>query len=1182
MRLRALLATVILLGAVQPLAGALRWADVPRQPDAWHATAEARAIADNVLLYQDATGGWPKNRNMVLAPAAEAAARKHGVPKDETMPTIDNGATHTQLRFLARVITAGAGTPADRAAFDRGVAYLLAAQYLNGGWPQFHPLRSGYYSHITFNDDAMVGVLGVLHGIAQGRAPFAFASPAQRAEAAVAVARGVDCILRCQVVIDGQRTAWCAQHDERTFAPVAARTFEPATLSGLESVGLVRFLMAVEPNAEVVAAVEGAVAWFEAVKLTGLRYEQVPDSTLPKGFDTRVVPDPSAPALWARFYELGTNRPVFTGRDGVVHYRLEEIEAERRGGYAWYVTAPEKLLTKDYPAWRRSLDAFTVANAERKLRPQYPQIRRPDATLPAGVTAREDLVYAPGRQLNLYLPAGAGPHPVVLIVHGGGWDSGSREMERPFALQLAARGFAAAPVSYRLGKSGRFPAALHDLKATVRWLRAHAADHGLDPARIGVVGMSAGGQLAALLGATNGRPEFEGAEGEVTTASAVQAVVDIDGLADFTAPELVAQQDAKPSAPVRFLGGKFDERAKVWRAASALTHAGPHSAPMLFINSTVTDPILPGREAMRDRLRAAGVVSEIVVLPDTPHPFWLFHPRFEPTVDATASFLRARFGMANPPGDTTMSSASVTMSATAPAPWIADLGDGRYRNPVIHADYSDPDVVRVGDDFWMTASSFGHVPGLPLLHSRDLVNWTLTGHALPRLVPEDVFRAPQHGKGVWAPSIRHHGGKYWIYYPDPDFGLYVITATDPRGPWSAPVMVRAGKGLIDPCPLWDDDGRVWLVHAWAKSRAGINNRLTLLRLTADGTSVEEDCGFIIDGDQFPGCSTLEGPKFYRRNGWYYVFAPAGGVADGWQSVFRARDIRGPYEHRVVLARGQSPVNGPHQGALVDTPAGEWWFCHFQDKGPSGRIVHLQPVAWREDWPLMGTGVTTGDATGEPVLVHAKPALPPQPVAVPATSDDFAAPALAPQWQWQANPGTDWYVLGARPGVLRLFARPGPAADNLYDVPHLLLQKFPALDFTVTTQVALSPKSAGVSAGLIVFGYDYAWLGLRATADGVQLVQDVRLDAAEKASAQTTVVQPKVDGPVWLRVTITEGKQCRFACSLDGKQFAPAGVTFTAKPGRWVGAKVGLFALGQPDAPATGWGDFHRFEVTPPL
>ena len=636
--IRGLLLLAVLLPSAA--AGAVHWQDVLKQPAAWYAGDEARAIADHVLLYQDATGGWPKNRNMALPPAVEAAARKKGVPEDETRPTIDNGATHTQLRFLARIITAGRGARAHRAAFDRGLDYLFAAQYPNGGWPQFYPLRPGYYTHITFNDDAMAGVLQVLQGVAKGRAPFAFTSPEQRARAAAAVTRGVDCILRCQIVIGGKKTAWCAQHDETTFAPAPARKFEPATLSGLESVGLVRFLMGVEPTAEVVAAVEAAVAWFEAVRITGLRYDHVPDSKLPKGYDSVVTPDPQAPPLWARFYELGTNRPVFTGRDGNLRYRLDEIEAERRGGYAWYVTAPGKLLHKDYPAWRKSLDAFTVANAVRKILPQYPQIRRPSDELPAGVTARENLTYASGRQLDLYLPAGPGPHPVALIVHGGGWDSGSRQMERPFARQLAARGFATAPVSYRLGKTGRFPAVLHDLKAAVRWLRGHAAAHNLDPQRIAVIGMSAGGQLAALLGATNGLAEFEGAEGERSGSSTVQAVVDIDGLADFTSADLVAQQDAGPSAPVRFLGGKYSEHPATWRAASALTHAGPHSAPTLFINSTAATPVLPSREAMRDRLRAAGVVSEIVVIPDTPHEFWLFQPWAGAALDATDRFLR--------------------------------------------------------------------------------------------------------------------------------------------------------------------------------------------------------------------------------------------------------------------------------------------------------------------------------------------------------------------------------------------------------------------------------------------------------------------------------------------------------------------------------------------------------------
>jgi beta-xylosidase len=516
--------------------------------------------------------------------------------------------------------------------------------------------------------------------------------------------------------------------------------------------------------------------------------------------------------------------------------------------------------------------------------------------------------------------------------------------------------------------------------------------------------------------------------------------------------------------------------------------------------------------------------------------------------------------------------------ADTPA-WSPDRGDGTYRNPIIHADYSDPDAVRVGDDYWMVSSSFGHVPGLPVLHSRDLVNWSLVTHALPRLVPEEAFRTPQHGKGVWAPAIRHHGGKFWIYYPDPDFGLYVITAADPRGPWSAPVLVKGGKGLIDPCPLWDDDGRVYLIHGWANSRANVKNVLTLLELNSDGTKVIDDFGYVINGDKLPGYTTLEGPKLYKRNGWYYVFAPAGGVKPGWQSVFRSKSIRGPFEDRIVLAQGSTPVNGPHQGALVDTPAGESWFIHFQDLDAYGRIVHLQPVTWRDDWPLMGTGVSTGAVKGEPVLVHRKPALSPQPVAVPPTSDEFDAATLGLPWQWQANPQAGWLSLTAQPDSLRLFAQPEPKPGNLYDAPHLLLQKFPALEFTVTTKLEFIPKADGDSAGLIVFGYDYAWLGLRQVNGAPALVLATLREAVKGGPQQETVLQPRVAGPVWLRVTVRDGGRCRFGFSTDGEIFTPAGDgEFTATVGRWVGAKVGIFAAGSAGTAA----DYDWFRVTPPV
>ncbi|RXK56171.1 glycosyl hydrolase 43 family protein [Oleiharenicola lentus] len=513
--------------------------------------------------------------------------------------------------------------------------------------------------------------------------------------------------------------------------------------------------------------------------------------------------------------------------------------------------------------------------------------------------------------------------------------------------------------------------------------------------------------------------------------------------------------------------------------------------------------------------------------------------------------------------------------------WQPDCGDGNYRNPILHADYSDPDAVRVGDDFYLVSSSFNSAPALPVLHSRDLVNWRIINHALPRLVPADHFSVPRHGQGVWAPSIRHHAGKFWIYYPDPDFGIYVITAEDPAGRWSDPVLVKGGKGLIDPCPLWDEDGRVWLVHAWARSRAGIKNRITLLRLSADGLGVAEDLGVIIDGAKVPvpGFDTLEGPKLYKRNGWYYVFGPAGGVATGWQSVFRARDIRGPYEHRIVLAQGKTAINGPHQGALVDTPAGESWFLHFQDLKAYGRIVHLQPVVWRDDWPVMGND-EDGDGTGDPVLVHPKPRVPAAPLAVPASGDEFDSPSLGRQWQWQANPGENWHSLSARPGWLRLAAQPEPQPGNLYQSPALLLQKFPALSFRVTARVEFAPQTVGESTGLIVFGYAYSWIGLRARDNGLALVWATRPEAAKGAPQEEHLLIERLQSPVWLSVLVHPGARCQFAFSTDGTTFTDTGREFTATEGHWVGAKIGLFAAAPAAAAATGHADFDWFRVQP--
>lgn len=324
----------------------MRWRDVLKQPDAWYASAEAHAIADNVLRYQTAAGGWPKNHDETRAPAPDEFARQ-----DVSAPTIDNGATWTELRALARV---HAAQPDARyaEAFGRGLHYLFAAQYDNGGWPQFYPLIPGYYTHITFNDDAMVGVLELLRDVTRGGTPFAFVAAEDRARAGEAVRKGIACILRCQIVVNGVKTAWCAQHDELTFEPVPARKYEHVSLSGSESVGIVRFLMGEKnPSPEIIAAVQSAVAWFEAVKITGQRLVEEWNPALPHKHDRAVVADPSAPPMWARFYEIGTNRPIFGGRDAVIRYQLSEVEPERRGGYRWYVFEPAELLARDYPRW---------------------------------------------------------------------------------------------------------------------------------------------------------------------------------------------------------------------------------------------------------------------------------------------------------------------------------------------------------------------------------------------------------------------------------------------------------------------------------------------------------------------------------------------------------------------------------------------------------------------------------------------------------------------------------------------------------------------------------------------------------------------------------------------------------------------------------------------------------------
>lgn len=494
-----------------------------------------------------------------------------------------------------------------------------------------------------------------------------------------------------------------------------------------------------------------------------------------------------------------------------------------------------------------------------------------------------------------------------------------------------------------------------------------------------------------------------------------------------------------------------------------------------------------------------------------------------------------------------------------------------YRNPVIFGDYSDPDVVRVGDDFYLVSSSFNAVPALPILHSRDLVHWTIIGHAAARL-PSPRYDVPQHGNGIWAPSLRFHDGRYWIYVGDPDLGIFMTTAADPRGPWEPLTLVAEAKGWIDPCPLWDDDGRVYLVHAWAKSRAGFNGVLSVRRLSADGRSVwpEDRTGngiVVFDGGTTH--PTIEGPKFYKHEGLYYIFAPAGGVTNGWQTVLRAKSVFGPYDDRIVMARGRSATNGPHQGGWVTTPNGESWFMHFQDRGPYGRIVHLQPMTWRAGWPVIGAD-PEGDGLGEPVSEFRIPVVPAAAASAPfriQTTDMFSTSTMGLQWQWQANPSPAWSSLTARPGFLRLAPQPMPAgAQSLWTAAHALLQKLPAESFTATASIDASGAAVGDAISLIVFGMDYAAVRVTRTTSGVAIAQVVAKNANEGGAETSTaaVTLPLASArTLTLRLTMTLGAQVRFSVSDDGLRYRAVSDRFQAREGRWVGAKFGLAAVGDP-------------------
>ena len=541
--------------------------------------------------------------------------------------------------------------------------------------------------------------------------------------------------------------------------------------------------------------------------------------------------------------------------------------------------------------------------------------------------------------------------------------------------------------------------------------------------------------------------------------------------------------------------------------------------------------------------------------------------------------------------------------------WCPDRGDGTYTNPVINADYSDPDVCvggPDGEDYYMTASSFHCTPGLPILHSKDLVNWEIVGYALHNLYEGEGNEAlmahfssqPQHGNGVWAPSIRYHDGWYYIYWGDPDFGVFMVKTQDPAGEWTKPLCVIKGQGYIDTTPLWDDDGRCYLVNGWANSRAKYASVLTVREMSKDGTRPIGQPVIVFDGNGTEN-RTCEGPKFYKRDGWYWIMCPAGGVPEGFQLAMRSKSPYGPYEHKIVLQQGKTKINGPHQGGWVHTKYGEDWFLHFQDKEAYGRVVHLNPVDWSTGWPVMGK-------KGEPVTTYKRPITQHQtPKTNPAESDEFNAPTLGLQWQWHGNYDEKFGTATAfgtyRIYTYKLSPNTNHPTPNLWQVPNMLLQKTPADEFTVTTKLRFTSKAEGQMGGLIMMGLDYSALVVRRTGKEFQLVQ-LTCKAADKGKAQTETVlatlkptaedkidyKPGLHEDIYLQLTVSNteagaphgGKPVvHFAYSQNGKKFTDCGEPFEMRQGKWIGAKFGFISVETDPKADRGWIDADWIRVT---
>lgn len=493
----------------------------------------------------------------------------------------------------------------------------------------------------------------------------------------------------------------------------------------------------------------------------------------------------------------------------------------------------------------------------------------------------------------------------------------------------------------------------------------------------------------------------------------------------------------------------------------------------------------------------------------------------------------------------------------------------RYVNPIILSDYSDPDVIRVGDDFFMVASSFNHVPGVPVLHSKNLVQWRLVNYVFNE-IPFEGYDVVQHGKGAWAPAIRYHDGKYYCLIPFPDEGIYVSETDDPFGEWSPLRPLFEGKGLEDPCPIWDN-GRCYVVMAFAKSRAGFNSELAVFETDSLLTKPARSYKIIYDGHDIS--PNIEGPKFLKRGGYYYISAPVGGVGTGWQVALRSRNIYGPYETKIIQVQGDSDTNGPHQGALVDLDdsGDRWAFVHFQDMGAYGRVVHLQPVKWINGWPLCGR-FHDDNLPGNPVLEGEYPVDIDTDFAIDP-NDEFDGEGLSLVWQVPAKPKAEWFDM--KKG-LKLYCIPYNH-DSLADMPQLIMQKVQYANFTVKTKCKLNLVNDGDETGFIMFGRTYAYICV--VRRNGQNFLEIRKGAIGGGADETLCQsQPYDESYVTFQLSARyeERHHLTYRFTFGGSAFTHK---FYAERGVWTGAKMGVYARSRTESGGSATFKFFRVNCT---